>query len=55
MHRAVGGTPDPGDSEGGGSNDERRGRLDERPDKGNKKAAEKEKTDAEKYGEATED
>jgi len=45
MHGAAGGTPDPGDSEGGGSDDERRGRRDERPDKRNKKPAEKEKTD----------
>jgi len=55
MHGAAGGTPDPGDSEGGGSDDERRGRRDERPDKRNKKPAVKEKTDEEKYREATED
>jgi len=55
MHGAAGGTPDPGDSEGGGRNDERRGRRDERPDKRNKQSSEKEKTDEEKYGEATED
>jgi len=55
MHEAGGGTPDPGDSEGGGSDDERRGRLFERPDKRNKKPAEKDKTDDEKYGEARED
>ena len=53
MHGAAGGTPDPGDTQGGGSNDERRAREDERPDKRNKKPAEKEKTDQEKYGEAT--
>jgi len=33
MHGAAGGTPDLGDSEGEGSDDERRGRRDERPDK----------------------
>jgi len=55
MQGAAGGTPDPGDSEGGGSDDERRVRRDERPDKWSKKPAEKEKTDEEKYGEATED
>jgi len=55
MDGAAGGTPHPGDSEGGGSDDERRGRRDERPQKLNKKPAEKEKTDEEKYGEATED
>jgi len=55
MHGAAGGTPDPGDSEGGGSDDERRGRRDERPDKRNKRPPEMEKTDEEKYGEATED
>jgi len=55
MHGAVGGSPDPGDSEGGGSEDERRGRRDERPEKRNKKSAEKEKADEENYGEATED
>jgi len=47
MHGAAGGTPDPGDSEGGGSDVERRGRRDERPDKQSKKPAEKEKTDEE--------
>jgi len=55
MHGAAGGTPDPGDSEGGGSDNERRGRPDEIPDKRNKKPAEKEKIDDEKYGEAMED
>ena len=55
MHGAVGGTPEPGDSEGGESDDERRGRWDKRPHKRNKKRTEKEKTDEEKYGEATED
>jgi len=45
MHGAAGGTPDPGDSEGGGSNGETLGRQDERPDKRNKKPAEKEITD----------
>jgi len=55
MHGAAGGTPDPGESEGEGSDDERRGTRDERPDKRNKKPAEKEQTDEEKYGEATED
>jgi len=55
MHGAAGGTPDPGDSEGGGSDDERRGRRDERPDKRIKKPAEKTKTAEGKYGEATED
>ena len=55
MHGAAGRTPDHRDSGGGGSDDERRGRRDERPDQGNKKPAEKEKTDEEKYGEATED
>jgi len=55
MHGAAGGTPDPGDSEGGGSEDERRGRRDERPDKLNKKPQEKEKTDEEKYAEGTKD
>jgi len=54
MHEAAGGTPDPGDTEGEGSQEERRGRRDDRPDKRNKKPAEKEKTDEEKYGEATE-
>jgi len=39
MHGAAGGTPDPGDSEGGGSEDGRQGRRDERPDKRNKKPA----------------
>jgi len=53
MHGAAGGTPDPGDSEGEGSNNERRARRDERPDKRNKKPADKEKTD--EYGDATED
>jgi len=55
MHGAAGGTPDPEDSEGGGSDHEGQRRRDERPDKGNKKPAEKEKTDDEKYGDATED
>jgi len=55
MHGAAGGTLDPGDSEGGGSDDESRGRWDERPDKRNNKPAEKEKTDEEKYGEAWQD
>ena len=55
MHGAAGGTPDPGDSEGEGSNDERHERLDERPDKRRKRPAEKDKTAEEKYGEATED
>jgi len=55
MYGAAGGTPDPGDSEGGGSDDKRRGRRDERPDKPDKKPPEKEKTDEEKYGEATEE
>jgi len=55
IHRAVGGTPDPGDSEGGGSDDERRVMRDERPDKRNKKPAKKETIDQEKYGWATED
>jgi len=55
MHGAAGGTPDPEDGEGGGSDDARRGRREERPDKRNKKPAEKEKTDKEKYGEATGD
>jgi len=45
MHMAVGVTPDPGDSQGIGSNNERRGRQDERPDKRNKKPTEKDKTD----------
>jgi len=54
MHGAARGTPDPGDSEGGGSDDERRGRRDERPDKRSKKPAEKEKTNEENYGEANE-
>jgi len=48
IHRAAGGTPDPGDSEGEGSDDERRGRRDETPHKPNKKPAVKEKTDQEK-------
>jgi len=55
MHGAAGGTHDPGDSAGGGSDDERRGRRDERPEKGNKKPAEKEETNEEKYGEAMKD
>jgi len=55
MHGAAGGTPDPGDGEGEGSDDQSRGRRAERPDKRNKKPAEKEKTAEEKYGEATED
>jgi len=55
MHGAAGGTTDPGDSEGGGSDDDRRGRRDERPDKRNKKPAETEKSEEEKYGEARED
>jgi len=54
MHGAVGGTPEPGDRHGEGSDDERRGRRGERPDKRNKKPAEKEKTDEKKDGEATE-
>jgi len=54
MHGAGGGTPDPGDSEGGGSHDETRERREERPDIQNKKPTDKEKTDEEKYGEATE-
>ena len=41
MHGAAGGTPDPGDSEGEGSNDERQGRRDDRPHKQSKKPAEK--------------
>jgi len=55
MHGATGGTPDPGESEGGGSederrgsDDERRGRRGERPDRQNKKPADKEKTAEEK-------
>jgi len=55
MHGAAGGTPDLGDSEGGGSDDERRERLGERPDQQNVKPGDKDKTDEEKYGEATED
>jgi len=55
MHGAVGRTPDPADSERGGSDDERPGSRDKRPDKRNKKPAEQEKTDEEKYGAATED
>ena len=55
MHGAAGGAPDHRDSGGGGSDDERRGRPYERPEKRSKKPAEKEKSDAEKYGEATED
>ena len=53
MHGAARGTPDPGDSKGGESEDERRGRREERPDKRNKKPAEKEKTDEKKYGEVS--
>jgi len=48
-----GGTPDPWDGEGGGSDNERRVRQDERPNKRNKKPAEKEKTDKEKCGEVS--
>jgi len=55
MHWAAGGTPDPGDGDGGGSDNERRGRREERPDKRIKKPAEKENTGEEKYGEAKED
>jgi len=55
MHGAVGGIPDPGDSEGEGSDDERQRRRDIRPDQRKKKRAEKDKTDAVKYGQATED
>jgi len=55
MHVAAEGTPDPGDSEGEGSNDERPWRRDNRPDKPNKRLGEKEKTHQEKYGVATED
>jgi len=54
MHRAAGGTPDPGDSEGEGSDDERQGRQGERPAKENRKPVGKEETDEEKYGDATE-
>jgi len=55
MHGAAGGTRDPGDSEGEGTDDERRGRRDVRPDRRNEKPAEKEKTDEKMYGEAMED
>jgi len=55
MHGAAGSTPNPGDSEQEGSHDERRGRRVARADKRDKQPAEKEKTDEEKYGEATED
>ena len=55
MPGAAGGTPDPGDSEGGGSDDERRERREGRPDRRNKKPADKEKTDEEQCGEATEE
>jgi len=55
MDGAAGGTPDPRDCEGEGSDDERRGRWDERPDKRNKKPVEKDKTDEESFGEARED
>jgi len=48
MHWATGGTPDPGDSEGEGTDDTRCGRRDKRPDKQNKNPPEKEKTDEEK-------
>jgi len=43
MHGAAGGTPDSGDSEGEGSDNERRGRWDERPNKQNKNPVEKKK------------
>jgi len=52
MHGAAGCTPHPGDSGGEGSGDGGRGR---RNDKQNKKPGAKEKSDVEKYGEATED
>jgi len=55
MHGAAGGTPDPGDSEGEGSDDKRPGRLNERHDKRNTKPAERKQTDEDKYGEAMED
>ena len=55
MHGAAGGTPDPGNSEGEGSDDQRRGRRDKRLDKRNKIPAAKEKADEGKYGDATED
>jgi len=41
MHGAVGGTPDPRDGEGEGSDDERQGRWAEGPAKQNQKPAEK--------------
>jgi len=55
MHGAAGGTPDHGDSEGEGRDDARRGSRDKRPDKRNNKPREKDKTDMEKYREATQD
>jgi len=55
MHGAARGTPDAGGFEGGGTDDKRSGRWDERPDKRNKKPAAKGTKDEEKYREATED
>ena len=44
MHRAAGDTPDHGDSDRWGSDDERGGRRDKEPNKWNKKPAEKAKS-----------
>jgi len=55
MHGAAGGTPDPGDSKGEGSDEKRGARRDERPDKQKKKPAKMDKGDEEKYGGGTED